>query len=516
MSGVCFSVKRAMLYLGCAAGALLCVVPAIAQESLRGTLGTLDNRTVAQAEDPGIPSPDYTPISPGALPDDALVIEYDDSQLFGEETQPIEPPVQRRREQEIQDEFPTRALRAGTVEEAELSRRQNTRVPAIEGQDFRREENPYAPLGLRVGTFVLRPSVEQGLTWTSNANDSPEGGEAVLSETTLRLRAASDWSLHRANLDASTTIRRSLSGEDVKEAEGDINANLELDLANRLTGRASLGYSFGRESASSPVSIPGVEEQPLRHTIVGTLGIEKGVGPLRLRATGEVSRNQYGDAELVGGGTLSQSDRNSTLALVRLRGGYEISPALMPFIEVEAGRRFYDEERDSAGYARSANRLGARAGVAIDLTEKLSGEISAGWISEDFEDDRLQSISGPSLAASLEWSPMRGTIVALNAATYVEGSTSPGSSGSLLHTGALRLERQMRSNLTGSLAFGASYRDYEGGGHDLVLSGEAALTWWLNRYVGLTGRARHERQTSNLPGRDYETNSVFMGMTIQR
>src|SRR5690606_24144326 len=341
----------------------------------------------------------------------------------------IEPPVQRRREQEIQDEFPTRALRAGTVEEAELSRRQNTRVPAIEGQDFRREENPYAPLGLRVGTFVLRPSVEQGLTWTSNANDSPEGGEAVLSETTLRLRAASDWSLHRANLDASTTIRRSLSGEDVKEAEGDINANLELDLANRLTGRASLGYSFGRESASSPVSIPGVEEQPLRHTIVGTLGIEKGVGPLRLRATGEVSRNQYGDAELVGGGTLSQSDRNSTLALVRLRGGYEISPALMPFIEVEAGRRFYDEERDSAGYARSATRLGARAGLTFDLSEKLRGEISAGWISEDPEDSRLEALSGPALAASLEWSPMRGTIVGLDAFTAVEGTTTAGESG---------------------------------------------------------------------------------------
>ena len=54
------------------------------------------------------------------------------------------------------------------------------------------------------------------------------------------------------------------------------------------------------------------------------------------------------------------------------------------------------------------------------------------------------------------------------------------------------------------------------GGHDLTLSAEAGLTYWLNRYVGLTTRARHERQTSTIPGRGYEANSIFLGMRLQR
>jgi len=348
-----------MFYLACAAGALMSALLANAQENLRGTLGAVDDRAVAQAEDGGIPSPDYEPVSPGALPDEDVIIieDDDDDQPADEQAEEAEQPARPRLDEPVLDNLRTRAVRVGPVEEPETSRRQNTRALAIEGRDFRREENPYAPLGLRVGTFVLRPSMEQGLTWTSNANDSPEGGEAVLSETTLRLRAASDWSNHRADLDASTTFRRSLSGEDVNKAEGDIRGNLELDIARGLTGRASLGYSFGPESASSPVSIPGVEEQPIRHTIDGSLGIEKGIGPLRLRATGEISRNQYGDAELIGGGTLSQSDRNSTLALVRLRGGYEISPALMPFVEVEARQRRLRALRNPP---RSARRRGDR------------------------------------------------------------------------------------------------------------------------------------------------------------
>ena len=38
-----------------------------------------------------------------------------------------------------------------------------------------------------------------------------------------------------------------------------------------------------------------------------------------------------------------------------LRAGYEISPALTPFIETEVGRRLYELRQDSAGYARSSD-----------------------------------------------------------------------------------------------------------------------------------------------------------------
>ena len=53
-------------------------------------------------------------------------------------------------------------------------------------------------------------------------------------------------------------------------------------------------------------------------------------------------------------------------------------------------------------------------------------------------------------------------------------------------------------------------------GHDRILSAEAGLTWWLNRYAGLTTRVRTEKLTSNLPGRDYTANSIFLGVKVQR
>jgi hypothetical protein len=233
--------------------------------------------------------------------------------------------------------------------------------------------------------------------------------------------------------------------------------------------------------------------------------------------SGDVERNVYGDAELADGTILSQDDRDSTLATVSLRAGYEISPALRPFVELEAGRRLYDERLDDSGYARSADRYAARAGVELDLSEKLRGEFSAGWLSERPDDSRLDAISGLTLEGNMAWSPVRGTIVELSGSTAVEGTTTAGDTGSLLYSASLALRRELRSNLTGVALVGADWRDYAGSGDsDLVLRGEAGLTWWMNRYAGLTGRVRHEIQQSTLPDRDYEETSIYLGLTLQR
>ena len=391
------------------------------------------------------------------------------------------------------------------------------RTGSIEGLDRKREDDPFAAAGIRAGSFVLRPTLEQGVTATSNADSSYTGTSAILSETTLRLNALSDWRENSASADGYLTYRKTLSGQQIEDLRGRVDGTLNIDLDHDLRAIAKLGYEAAPESASSPVVIEDTVSQPLRQTLDGSLGIEKDVGKARFGLTGAVEHDIYGDAKLSSGGTLSQKDRDSTLYTATLRGGYEISPALTPFVEIETGRRLYGQRVDDSGYERSATRLGARAGVELDMGEKLSGEFSAGWLREALDDDRLAPISGATVNADLKWSPERGTTVGLSGTTIVEGTTTPGESGDLLYSGRLSLERQIRDNLTGSAALGADWRDYVGSdGHDLTLSAEASLTWWLNRYAGLTTRARTEKLTSNLPGREETTNSIFLGLKLQR
>jgi len=520
--------------------------------------------TGAIGDNQGIPAPLYQPTSDGATPDlgdrsdtepaadtapKSLFGESQDETLGDETPTPTaRPTTARQREEERkkriaapqstaeeqeserkkrmqaaeenQDPDTTGTVRTPTVdsqEEPDMAEADSEREEAIEGLDKEAQDNPYAPVGIRVGTFNVVTTLESGLTWTDNANSSPDGSDALLSESTLRLNALSETGGDRTSIDAYGNFRKTISGEEIEETRASLDAALERDLGGDWKALASLGYEVGPESASAPDAIEGVLEQPIVHTFDGNLGIEKDVGKLQLRLTGSVERQIFGDADLSTGGTVSQSDRDFTLGTLVLRTGYEISPALAPFVEMEYGQRVYDEDVDANGFARSATRTGVRGGLAFDLGEKFKGEASAGWVNEDIEDERLQPVSGPTLAAAIVWSPWRGTLVNFDGSTIVEGATGANESGSLLYSSRLAISREMRANLTADLGVGLGYRDYFGqSGHDVIWNGDLGMTWWLNRYAGLSGKYRYEELTSTLPDRDYTTNSIFLGLKLQR
>ena len=507
-------------------------------------------------DDQGIPTPAYAPASEGATPDtdtapDAAATPksiFENSGDVADNPAPAaRPTTAAKRTQEArkaagapqdtaserlaakeraadegeEDPSTTGTVRAQTIDseietETEIDPRIERAAP-IEGLDKRFDENPYAPLGLRVGTFTVLPSIESGLTWTSNANSSPNGAPALLSESTLRLNALSDWASDKATIDAFVNFRKTIDGEEIDETRAGLNGAFEHELGGDWKALGAIGYEIGPESASAPDAVVGTLDQPIEQTFAASLGVERDIGKVQLRLTGNVERQVFGDAQLSTGGSVSQADRNTTLAGVVLRTGYEISPALTPFVELAYGQRFYDHDVDNEGFDRAATVTGARAGLELDLGEKLSGEFSAGWFNEDLADPRLASISGPSVGADLNWSPVRGTIVGLNALTTLEGATDPGESGSILYASEITVERELRANLTANLGFAAALRDYTGlDGRDVILGAEAGATYWFNRYLGLTGRLRHERLDSTLPDRDYTTNSAFLGLKLQR
>ncbi|MCX7303170.1 MAG: outer membrane beta-barrel protein [Hyphomicrobiales bacterium] len=512
------------MLLAATATGLVMAGPVQAQDAtgLRGGLGgDIADQT---ANDP---APAYVPVSPGALPepvaaDQANALD-DEDEAFGRQ-QAATGATAEQRETAVAPAEQTDETSTGTVREPTIDSLEDEpldqgaeRAQAIEGLDRLDDDDPYGAVGIRWGSFIIKPTLETGITATSNADSSAGGSAAVLSETTLRLNAASDWASNSAEINAFGTFRKTLSGEEVDDVRGAVDAALELELGNEYRARGTFTYAIAPESAASPVVVPDTVDEPLTQTVGGTLGLEKDVGKARFAVTGGISHDAYGDADLEGGGVLSQADRDSTLYTLALRTGYEISPSLTPFVEAEIGRNLYSQEVDDAGYRRSSDQMAFRGGLAFDRGEKLSGEIAAGWIREDFDDDRLEPLSTPSVAAGVLWSPLRGTNVRLGGSTTLEGATTAGESGSVLYATSLAIERQMRANLTGNAAFGAAWRDYVGNeGQETILNAEASLTWWLNRYAGITGRVRHESVSSNLPGRDSETDSIFLGLKLQR
>lgn len=383
---------------------------------------------------------------------------------------------------------------------------------AIEGRDVTPEDDPFAPLGIRAGLFTLFPVVEQGIDV-----EVDDGETTVSSSTTLSLEARSDRASGSDTITGFVTYIHPFEGDDAEDFEFGGTISSATDFAGGWRGTFDAAVDRQRESASTPVSLAGFPDRPYRTLITGTLGLEKTVGKARGRLALSIDRADYEDATLSTGTTFDQTDRNNTLILAALRAGYEVSPAYIPFVEVEGGRRLYDLDFDRNGLAREATRLSLRAGTEFDFGEKLNGELSAGWLREDFEDSTLSAVSGLRLDALVNWSPVRETNVRLALGTFVEGTTDPGSSGSVLYNADIDVSRQVFANLNLNAGLGIGYRDFsDSGAYDVIYSAEAGATWWMNRMLGVNARARYERTTSSDAGRENDELTIFAGVRARR
>ena len=395
--------------------------------------------------------------------------------------------------------------------------RQNARVGTVDGLPLDPLEQEAGVPGFSFGSLTLRPTLDQRVVHES-VRYGPTRTSRTYSQTTLSGTLESDWSRHQLNVDGSGTWQKNLSGTGTETPSANINARLNLDLINDITGVLGAGYSYSRESRTDPNAISGATTQAGVHELRASIGLEKNLGLLRGSTTLEVTRKLYGDATLADGTSVLLNDRDTLGAELTARIGYEISPALVPFVEGTVGREKYDQRVDSTGAQRSSKTYGVRAGAEVNFGEKLSGEFAAGYVLRNLDDANLADISGLTLDGDLTWSPLRGTNVNIGLTTTLESATTAGQSGAVVYELDATLSQQIRSNLVARLGATAGYRDYDSGsgrGNQRSYGASAGLTWSINRYLDLEADASYER-TREPGGTDEETARIGLGLKLRR
>ncbi|MBB3410980.1 hypothetical protein FHT87_004927 [Rhizobium sp. BK316] len=399
-------------------------------------------------------------------------------------------------------------------------RRLNTREPRFDETSTRKvpasastEETPGIPLG----SFVLRPSVTQ----TINSEITKDGGTKKsrgFLETDVGATLTSDWSRHQLTVISAGAWQKNISGEGEEQPSFKIDGDLRLDLSRDTVGHITGGYNFYREDTDDPDAIPNADQQSDVQVFTGGASIEHDFGILRGTAAVALFRSIYSDATLSNGTTVSLSDRNQTTGTVRGRIGYELSPALIPFIEASVGKTNYDERTDSSGYQRSGDSYGAKGGVQVDMGEKLKGEVAVGYATANFDDNRLKPIDTAILDASLLWSPIRGTNVNLNLQTSIQPSTSAGDSGYVSHQLTTTVDHQLRDYLVATVIGGVTLRDYPSGStisDETVYTASSGLVWNINRYLDFTSTLGYEL-TTRKEGDDSQQWRAGVGLKLKR
>ncbi|SIQ39559.1 hypothetical protein SAMN05880582_1011718 [Rhizobium sp. RU20A] len=395
--------------------------------------------------------------------------------------------------------------------------RLNARETTIDGLSRRTRPDDGTAPGIRLGSFILKPSLTTSYNTETTRTGARRQTRGFL-ETGLKGSLTSDWSRHELAITGDGIFQRNLSGTGDEKPRQTIDARLRLDITRDTVATLSAGYGFERESTTDPNAVANALEQAGINTFRAGAGITHDFGLIRGSINTSFNRRTYGNVALDNGTTLTLKDRDRNAVTLTGRLGYELSPALIPFLEASVGRTLYDLRTDSLGYERSATSYAGRAGVQVDLGEKLRGEIGAGYETVRFDDGRLAAIDAITFDGLMNWSPQRGTDVALRLATTVEPSTTAGQSGYVAYQLSSEITHALRDNLVARLAGGVTFRNYPSGStgtDERVLTAGAGLTWDFTRYLALSGDIGYERTTPAV-GSSTDVARIGVGLTLRR
>lgn len=379
------------------------------------------------------------------------------------------------------------------------------------------EDDPYGPIGFRAGTFILRPSIELQTGYDSNADRIPNGASSRFHTIDTQLLAKSEWTRHELSLDfrGAYTTYSDVEGADRPEVQSILRGRIDVTALSRIEVEGK--FAITTENPGSPDAIAAVKRQPNVYSLGTNVAYVRQFNRFELTTGAGIERVLYDNAELTNGGTVSLADRDYIAYSARLRGAYEWSPDVKPFIETVIDRRERDLPVGFDGLRRDSDGATVRAGITFGRKERLSGEISAGFANRSYADPLLDDISGLIFDSSLVWRATALTTVTLRAASGIDETQVIGASGVLRREARLIVDHAFRRWLVGTVSVGWTNEDYRGAGlvNDYLRT-SIALTYWLNRSVALKGEFRNERLFSNVPGQDYTANIGLIGLRLQR
>ena len=429
--------------------------------------------------------------------------------------------IQSNSDDGTQSNLPT-PITTELVEEPEINRRpighSNERVEVVErGLNQTPESDPFEPAGIQIGTLRLTTFFKQSIGFTNNQESSAAGSGGAFSLSEFETQLRSNWQRHELQLNASGEYEWFFDDSITPKPEFNIDGSLRLDLIDGFSATAGVSYGFATESATSPSLTSTAINEPGVHSYGTFLEVARSGGRIDLSLRGSIDRTQYNNAELSGGGTFSQADRNVNQYGISARIGYQTGLAYSPFVFGSYSHAVHDLKIDHNGEQRDSDNYELRAGIDIDLGEKFNGEVSAGYLVQEFVDPGLAALAGLSLNANLNWSPQRGTNVVLAVGSTVDGSTTAGDSGAITYNGDLAITRQIRNDLEMTVGVNLEHTDYQGLNQtDLTFSARAGLEYWVNRNWSFTGDLRYENLDSTESGNSYDAASVMLGVKVQR
>lgn len=420
----------------------------------------------------------------------------------------------------------------GTAASAQTSQDQVVSV-------YERARPDYSAPGARSGSFIFSPTIEAGGRFNSNifarrAGETTNSGGTVTNPGeiddfiwTVRpgFALTSDWNQHLVQFTGDADIAKYSDNEREDYEDFNLGVNGRVDIERGMNFTWGATYSDLHEDRGAPDTNGAQAEQTRFKRFAANVGFLRDQSIMSLAVNARYENFDFSNPDLIGGGTLNNTQRNRERIDGSVRVGYEVDQYYDAFVELSANSINYDNAQATGGPERNSDGWEARVGASFDITGTSRGEFFVGYINQEFDNDILGKIDDITFGASLLWNPTGLTSVNVGVTRGISETivadvdtigTPTFASGILATTYSVGVEHELRRNFLVKADVRLSQQRFENTvREDDNYGAGLGARYLINRNFALNADYTWDYRSTNTQGQDFKRHVFMVGVTAQ-
>jgi hypothetical protein len=458
---------------------------------------------VAQTVAQGAPGNPGTPVSPSQIPESQRLRPPSAPAPQGLETPNSQVPSGQRLTQTpavVTTPKQSLLLRQGTTDERQLA-------------VYERPLPDYDPVGFRIGSFYVFPSVDLGYEFNNNifAGPSKTSDQTFTVSPKVGIRSNFEEDQLNFNVQSANAFFVNHGTENYNDYQADANGRYYLTPTIVAFGRGGVAHLHegrGSPNAQSPTE-PTEFNDYTAYGGVAQTGLE-----LQLQADVFFERLQFQSVLVPGGSLSSNGFRNRNQVITTARAGYEFSHQLVGFVRGAYNDRAYDETQ--SGFTRDSNGVSGDVGIDLDLNSIFVAEAFGGVMRQDYSDSRFGATTAADFGLDSVWNVTPRASILFGALRSIDETTILPSSGILTTNVSTGAQYQFFPNLQGRIDYTHSFLDFERTAfHDDVDAVSVGANYFMGRNIILKPYLSYVTRDSNRSAANYEQVRGIVALTLQ-
>ncbi len=383
----------------------------------------------------------------------------------------------------------------------------------IRGQSVADRPRPdFDATPLSVGSFEFFPAMNFGSYYDSNifAQAANENSDYVW-KLNPAFSLLSNWGRNAIAVTGFGDFDYYTSNTDQNYNSGAIQAEGRWDIAHQTWLAGAAGYQRVVELRGEPTA-PGNAKGPSEYNLYSANAeAYRGVGLLKTKLGIDTAYYDYSPLDLIGGGALSQDDRNRVQSKASGEVSYDMTENFQPFVRAGYNRRNYTSfgQRSSDGY-------NIDVGSKMDFGGVTTAEAYIGYINQDYFNYH-DNVGDFDFGGNVLWNVTGLTSVEFKAARSIEETAlSPAAISFIASGGSVTVTHELRRNILLDAHADYTGLDYQGiFRHDDYYDVGVGGRYFVNRNLYADMTYDYERRGTDASGNNFNRHIILTRVGVQ-